>query len=90
MYIPLAAIVACDWFPNLQVTEWYEADQLPVRSGVYEMKYEAPNDNQFRYFDGANWYAGGATPDDALRHFQIVGGRAAHALRWRGLTERVK
>lgn len=73
------------------VTEWYEADQLPVRSGVYETALtEDGRFCGFRYFDGANWYVGDSTPDAALRKFQTTGERATGPLRWRGLTERAK
>lgn len=63
------------------VTEWYEAGQLPARSGVYDVGTE------FRYFDGANWYVGAGTPNEAMRFFQVLGERTT-ALPWRGLTER--
>lgn len=64
------------------LTGWYDADQLPTRSGVYDVGTE------FRYFDGANWYVGAGTPDEAMRFFQVLGERAATPLPWRGLTER--
>lgn len=67
--------------PSPGVTEWYEADQQPARSGVYDVGTE------FRYFDGANWYVGAGTPNEAMRFFQVLGERTT-ALPWRGLTER--
>lgn len=73
------------------VTEWYEADQLPARSGVYETTMTG--DGRFclfQYFDGVNWYKGRGTPDEALRQFQVSGERAKDTCRWRGLTERAK
>jgi hypothetical protein len=77
--------------PPPGVTGWYEANQLPVRSGVYETTLT--DDGRFcafRYFDGVNWYKGGGSPNDALRNFQFIGERIKDPLRWRGLTERAK
>lgn len=71
------------------VTGWYETDQLPVRSGVYEVTMAGDGRfSVFRYFDGVNWYEGGGTPNEALHHFQTTGHRADVIYRWRGLTKR--
>lgn len=68
-------------------TDWYDADQLPARSGVYEVEV-VPGASDFRYCNGQTWYHGGTTPREALFQFQYVGEIATVAHRWRGLSEK--
>lgn len=71
-----------------KLTDWYDADQLPTRTGVYECERTL---NKlvplFRYFDGERWYYGGETPWLAFFHFQTMGVVIYDVTRWRGLRE---
>lgn len=76
---------------GMAVTEWYEGEQLPARSGVYETEIK-PHINMiqrnFRYFDGERWYYGGDTPAKAMYAFQTLGIVMNDSPRWRGLREK--
>lgn len=72
-------------------TEWYEGEQLPARSGLYETETK-PFINtihrNFRYFDGERWYFGDSTPAKAMHAFQALGVVVNDRPRWRGLREK--
>lgn len=80
--------------PDLPVTDWFDADVLPIRSGVFEVQTEGWVERAtsggpartFRYFDGTRWYSGGPSPDVAFYMFQTLGVRVTVPLMWRGVT----
>lgn len=65
-------------------TPWFPGHIYPVRNGVYERNFDAPHRPRPHYckFEDGEWYAFGATVEDAAAETYIV---PNHWLEWRGL-----
>jgi hypothetical protein len=65
----------------MNLTDWYEGWQKPVRVGVYRRIGRS-----YSYFDAACWYAVAYSPRSALTNYQKNLRSFMQDLPWRGLA----
>lgn len=72
-------------------TPWFGGMEYPVREGVYERKlYNYHNGEQlivYSYWDGAQWFIGTCSPEDAIRAAENLGPTMTLHREWRGLLK---
>lgn len=82
----MASIESSKRYTEKDMTPWISGEVDPVRPGVYYVKAAW---RAYRYFDGAQWYAGATTDAHSAYSAYVNGGkqRANRPLQWRGLKK---